>query len=435
MIRDRKNLTGYQSTIDFSTVVTRILPVGYDGLLLPELYVDSPKLSAYVTPRIRVMRYGDVKAIKDPEQPREDELPLDQAYAELRRLAKLEFAAHHVDEPSGSYKVSFVDLATTIEYADLARLESVLLGDTVTVRHTDLGVALTARVVAYDYNPLREAYLSVELGSVAGKFTTVTRQVKTAVDTAQQAEDVAGFALASADGKNTNRYGAVQPSEARLGDTWFRQNGKQVEIWIYQLTVTGTPGWVALATDLNHAQVQAELDAARAEVDQAMLASRDAQAAADQVSHRLTTAQADIDEAKAAAAGAQAKADEATATAAAIDARLTEAAGELDAARTEVAGISSELDAAQTQLDQTRTDVSTLRTDVETGLDAATTAAQVAHDVAAAAQADANQAISDAAAAGIAGGKADVLIQTTTPQASMRKATTLWIDTTGGANA
>lgn len=44
VISDRKNLTGFESSIDFSTVVMRILPIGYDGLLLPELYVDSPKL-------------------------------------------------------------------------------------------------------------------------------------------------------------------------------------------------------------------------------------------------------------------------------------------------------------------------------------------------------------------------------------------------------
>lgn len=323
VIRDRKNLTGYESALDFTTVVTRILPVGYDGLLLPELYVDSPKRDDYVTPRIRVMRYSGVKAIKDPDNPREGELPLDQAYAELRRLAALEYSKNHVDEPSASYKVSFVDLATTVEYADLAQLESVLLGDTVTVRHTDLNVALSVRVVGYDYDPLREAYLSVELGSVAGKFTTVTRQVKTAMTTAIQAEDVAGFALASADGKNTNHYGTTQPTSARLGDTWFRQNGEQVEIWIYQLPDTGTPGWVALATDLNHAQVQAELDAARAEVDQALAVAQDAQTAADQVHERLATAQVEIDQAKVAAASATELAQDAHDIAVTSDGQLT----------------------------------------------------------------------------------------------------------------
>lgn len=323
VIRDRKNLTGFESAIDFSTVVTRILPVGYDGLLLPELYVDSPKLGDYVVPRIRVIRYGQVKAITDKDNPREGELPLDQAHAQLRHLAAAEFSANHVDEPSASYKIRFTDLSQTREYADLARLETVEIGDTVTVRHTDLGIALTARVVAYEYNPLALQYISVELGTVARKFTTVTRQVKTAINTAVAASDTAGFALASADGKNTNHYGTTQPATAQLGDTWFKQNGEQVEIWIYRLTDTGQPGWVPLATDLNHAQISAELDAARTQVDQALAAAQDAQTAADTVSDQLASAQVEIDQAKTAAAGATQLAQDAHDVAVTSDGRLT----------------------------------------------------------------------------------------------------------------
>lgn len=323
VIRDRKNLTGFESSIDFSTVVTRILPVGYDGLLLPELYVDSPKLSDYVVPRIRVIRYGQVKAITDKDNPREGGLPLDQAHAQLRHLAAAEFSAKHVDEPSASYKIRFTDLSQTREYADLARLETVEIGDTVTVRHADLGVALTARVVAYEYNPLTGQYISVELGSTARKFTSVTRQVKTATDTAVAASDTAGFALASADGKNTNHYGSIQPANARLGDTWFKSNGETTEIWIYQLTDTGQPGWVALATDLNHAQISAELDAARAEVDHALAAAHDAQTAADAVATQMASAQVEIDQAKTAAAGATQLAQDAHDVAMTSDGRLT----------------------------------------------------------------------------------------------------------------
>lgn len=323
VIRDRKNLTGFESAIDFSTVVTRILPVGYDGLLLPELYVDSPKLGDYVVPRIRVIRYGQVKTITDKDNPREGELPLDQAHAELRRLAAAKFSAKHVDEPSASYKIRFSDLSQTREYADLARLETVEIGDTVTVRHADLGVALTARVVAYAYNPLTGQYISVELGSTTRKFTSVTRQVKTAINTAVGASDAAGVALASADGKNTNHYGTIQPATAQLGDTWFKSNGETTEIWIYRLTDTGQPGWVALATDLNHAQVQAELDAARAQGAQALSAAQDAQTAADAVATQMASAQVEIDETKTAAAGATQLAQDAHDVAVTSDGRLT----------------------------------------------------------------------------------------------------------------
>lgn len=376
VIRDRKNLTGYTSSVDYSTVVTRILPVGYDGLLLPELYVDSPKLDAYVTPRIRVMRYGNVKAIKDPDKPREDELPLDQAHAELRRLAALEYSVGKVDEPAASYKVSFVDLASTREYADLVQLETVLLGDTVTVRHADLGVTLTARVVGYNYNPLRNAYVSVELGSVAAKFTNLTRQVKAAENVAVAAEGLAGVALASADGKNTNHYSTMQPTTAVLGDTWFKTNGDQVEIWIYQLTDTGEPGWVAVATDLNHAHVTAELQAAQAEVEAAKQLAEQANTTAGQVSTALAAAQVEITAAKNAASQAQSKATS-------VEQATTQLSGRLDTANTEIA----EAKQQATQAQQTATAAQTTANQVNTQL--ATAQTEIANAKAAASQAQA----------------------------------------------
>lgn len=315
VIRDRKNLTGYTSTIDLTSVVTRIVPVGFDGITLPELYVDSPHLNAYAIPHIKVMRYPDIKAIADADNPREDEVPLPQAHALLRQAAKTEFTTNHIDTPAASYTVSFVDLASTAEYADLAELETVLLGDTVTVQHADLGVSLSARVVGYEYDPLQQAYVSVELGSVAGKFTQITRQITTAQTAAHAAADLAGVALASADGKSTNHYGPTQPAAARLGDTWFKDNGESIEIWIYQVTDTGEPGWVALATDLNHAQVSAELAEARAEVEAAKTAADDAQAAAIAVAARLTEAETEISQAREAASQAETTAREAEAVA------------------------------------------------------------------------------------------------------------------------
>lgn len=378
VIRDRKNLTGFESAIDFSTVVTRILPVGYDGLLLPELYVDSPKLGDYVVARIRVIRYGNVKASVDKDNPREGELPLDQAHAELRRLAAAEFSAKHIDEPCASYKVRFVDLAKTHEYADLARLETVEMGDTVTVRHTDLGIALNARVVAYEYNPLTQQYICVELGNVTRKFTSVTRQVKSAMSAASQASDTAGFALASADGKNTNHYGSTQPATAQLGDTWFRTNGETTEIWIYKLTASGQPGWVALATDLNHAQVSAELDAARKEVEQAKRVADDAQAVAEGVVARLTTvdaelsqARTDVQAAKQSAMTAQAAADKVTTDLQAATTQITAAKRAADIAQasaTKVEGrakqIETRLSAASVELAQAKLAVTQTVTDV-----------------------------------------------------------------------
>lgn len=438
VIRDRKNLTGYTSTIDLTSVVTRIVPVGFDGITLPELYVDSPRLDHYAIPHIKVMRYPDIKAIADAANPREDEVPLPQAHALLRQAAKAEFTTNHVDTPAASYTVSFVDLASTTEYADFAELETVLLGDTVTVQHADLGVSLSARVVGYEYDPLRQAYISVELGSVAGKFTSVTRTITTAQMAAQMAADLAGVALASADGKSTNHYGPTQPPTARLGDTWFKDNGETTEIWIYQATDTGEPGWVALATDLNHAQVTAELAAARAEVEAAQAAAEAAQAATDAVTLRMTTAETDIRQARQAASDAATKAGEVEQATTAITQRLNDAEGELTNAASAVSDLDTRLVEATSIAHSAAAELVTVdaRLDrIDQQVTAVKADAQAAHNAAVDAATQASQASAEAArVAGIAGGKADVLIQDIVPATELQKAWTLWIDTTAGAN-
>ena len=89
----------------------------------------------------------------------------------------------------------------------------------------------------------------------------------------------------------------------------------------------------------------------------------------------------------------------------------------LDAAEQDLANSNTRLTAAEAEID-----------DAFIQIGSADSKAQAAQDAA-------NTAKSDAAtAAGIANGKGDVLIQTATPPTAMRKATTLWIDTTGGAN-
>ncbi len=115
----------------------------------------------------------------------------------------------------------------------------------------------------------------------------------------------------------------------------------------------------------------------------------------------------------------------------ALDQRMGQADVDLAGARSDIAQAQSDLAAAQTQLGALAGGVE----DVRSVAESARSQAQGAADAAVAAQGAADQARTDAAsAAGIAGGKADVLIQAAAPAVAMRKATTLWIDTTGGAN-
>ena len=134
---------------------------------------------------------------------------------------------------------------------------------------------------------------------MADKFTDITHAINTARTEAAEASQVAGVALASADGKNTNHYGTTQPVSARLGDVWFKDNGEQVGIWIYKLTDTGQPGWVSLATDLNAAQLAANLQAAKTQIAQANASVEQVQASLKQTQGELVKTSTDTANAKA----------------------------------------------------------------------------------------------------------------------------------------
>jgi len=274
-IRDKKNLTGYRSDVDFGTVVTRIMPQGFDGLLLPEKYVDSPLIGNYLTPRIRVFRYDQVKAAVDQYANDEDAVPLPEAHAALRTLAAQEFSINHVDIPNATYQVEFAPLERTEEYKAFAMLETIAIGDTVRVIHEEDGLDISARMVGYQYDPLVQAYSSVTLGNYTPRFTDVAKELRRVETGVQQAVSDANFALQSANGKNSNYYGPAQPANPRKGDIWFKENGDKLEMWIYE-TREGATQWYPLMTDLTQEQIRLELEEMLVLVEEAKSKSEEA---------------------------------------------------------------------------------------------------------------------------------------------------------------
>ena len=250
-IRDKKNLTGYKSDLDYSSIVTRIMPEGYDGLFLPEKYVDSPLINSYVSPKIKITKYDNVK-VGDEEG---EFATKDLAYAELRRLAALEFTVSHIDKPTATYDIEFAPLERTEEYKQFSSLETINLGDIVSVTHAEDGFSVTARMVEYSYDPILKAFISITLGNVMPKFTDVAKDIKKVDTKVEQAKDDANYALTAANGKNTNFYGPDTPANPKLGDVWYKENGDKLEMWVYE-SRDGVTQWYALANDLTAVEVK-----------------------------------------------------------------------------------------------------------------------------------------------------------------------------------
>ena len=177
---------------------------------------------------------------------------------------------------------------------------------------------------------------------------------------------------------------------------------------------------------------------AKKTAENAAAAAKNAQGTADTANGAAKTAQDTANAANAAAKSATTTAGQAkdaanAAQTAAESAKKTAGNAETLANTANESAKSAKSDAASAKTDAanaktTAANASSVATQAKATADSA---AQSATDAANAAQ-KANTAA--AAAAGVANGKADVLIQSTAPATSMRKASTLWIDTTNGAN-
>lgn len=177
-IRHKKNLTGYNASIDWNAVVTRLMPKGFDGLLLPEKYVDSPRIGDYTHPKISIVEYPNIIAIKEDGFSQEEAVPLEEAYKLLREAAQREFDDNRFDYPIATYNVNFIELGTTEEYKDLRALERINPGDTITVIHEEDNINIKAEMIKYEYDPIRETYTSIELGNYKESFTNLKNEIK-----------------------------------------------------------------------------------------------------------------------------------------------------------------------------------------------------------------------------------------------------------------
>lgn len=96
-----------------------------------------------------------------------------------------------INSIKASVTVSFVNLAQSPEYANMAPLETVNLCDTVTIYHKELGVNIKAKVIKTVYDTIAEKYTKIELGSARTNMSSIISQ------TVKEATDAKSIAISS----------------------------------------------------------------------------------------------------------------------------------------------------------------------------------------------------------------------------------------------
>lgn len=172
-----KNIKGIDITIDITNMATRIMPQGFDGLLLPEKYIDSPLINNYPTPKVAKIDFEDVRYDPTGEEGYAD---IQDAYTALRAKVQQQFDLG-IDKPQVNIKVDWVELSKTNEYKNYVNLERVNLGDTITANI--LGVDYQTRVISTTYNALKDIIEQFEIGTFQPAITKTISKLMNDVDT------------------------------------------------------------------------------------------------------------------------------------------------------------------------------------------------------------------------------------------------------------
>lgn len=330
------------------------------------------------------------------------------------------------------------------------------------------------------------AQAKTDLSQAQKDIAQTKSDLTTANGEISKAKESAAQAYAEAHSKNHTFRGPDMPKDNLIvGDLWLktqkywtRWKGEKnnspsmlADFYTYwQGTPNASPSVLVPLTDrmidtlvwdgsnwnhLGYADVEKnadEISKAKSDIADNAAKTTDARKAAENAAAAAKTAQGTADTANGAAKTAQDTANAAQTAAKSATATAGQAKDAASAAQTaaesakKTAGNAETLaNTANESAKSAKSDASTAKTDAANAKTTAANASSVATQAKATADSTAQSATdaanaaqkantAAAAAAGVANGKADVLIQSTAPDTSMRKSTTLWIDTTNGAN-
>lgn len=234
-----QNMTGIEADISIDDVVTRIIPVSYNGHTLEgeEPWIDSPIIGSYANPRVAVIKFEDVKLLEDCQEGEEGFSTLELLREELKRRCTKEYE-NGLDKPKVNYKVDLVEVANTEDYKDYKKLTTIGIGDDVLTKDRKLKINVTARCIRLVYDCIEEENAEVELGNFIENYFDKTTsaadiiQKVTREDGTLKAEEV---------------YGKIDAVKAQLKAQRDISQPSEVRAVIFEDLVEGSPTYGAMS--------------------------------------------------------------------------------------------------------------------------------------------------------------------------------------------
>ena len=174
------NMQGFEGEVDESGVVTRIMPMGYNGLLLPEKYVDSPLIDNYAFPKIQVVEISSIK-VKENKEDEEGYDTEEEAFQAMRNYVSDLYSIQNIDKPSVNIRVNIITLERTDQFKNEI-FERIYIGDTLKVNLEKYGFDVSCRIIGERYDSLNSRYVEVELGDVKSNILKDVTSMKETID-------------------------------------------------------------------------------------------------------------------------------------------------------------------------------------------------------------------------------------------------------------
>lgn len=210
-----KNITTYGIGENWDDVVTKLLPVGKDGLKLPEVYVEQG-VEDYPLPYSKIITFDqqDVKE-EDFVDPETNELNPTAYHAalieDLRSKASAHLNANHFPR---------------VNYAFEAYIDGISdVGDTVRVNHPRLNVPLVTNVLAIEYDAIAERIAKFEFGNFNARLSNLRQDTEaTITQHTQEVRDTVTTNLQNQLKQATDSIASL------MGDSYVIYDGNQIMV-------------------------------------------------------------------------------------------------------------------------------------------------------------------------------------------------------------
>lgn len=178
VIRYAKNLKEISASYNWDEVVTKLMPVGKDGILLNDL---DPAASVYLESGTQY-NIPFTKTVSFEQEIEEDDYR-DEETGEVDEIAYKTALIDDLTDQANSYLAEHS--TPSVNYTLSANVEKVSdIGDTIEVIDENLGINLMTNVISFDYDCILEKYTQLEFGNFTPTLSGLVSNIDTRVDTA-----------------------------------------------------------------------------------------------------------------------------------------------------------------------------------------------------------------------------------------------------------